>query len=733
MSINFVNKFVNKYINKYISKFESKLKPILNILRLTLFIILFIAGFLTIFMFFFSFIGILIGLGFFIFSKNIGWKTNGVVLAFSATISTWVTGLGIELAPLKLASFTGPIIVVIYLLTRLSLEMLVKKKKLNFSKIKLKYTYSKPVIKKVINAVVITFVIVLPIYIWGSTSINFGVLTDNSPQILWVHCPTTVDIGKPFKVVVQCWDPYERLSATYNGTVSFEIESYNFSTLSLIKSPSANLPSSYTFTGQKYGSSIAYLINDGKDNGKKEFLATIYTPGIHYIKVKDSLSKKVYYSNPIVVDRFSASDYKIYWGDIHTHSSLSDGSGTLEHNAIYAKEVACIDFMGFTDHSEILMWKPGIFKKIEKKINDLNKDGQFVVFQGFEWTQVADGHYSIIFSGDKLLKNVNYLNTPKPQDLWKKLDEFTYNTGCKALALPHHSTKKEYVQDWTYVNEKYVKIAEVSSTHGSFLFEPWDKLNYLGSVNPPKKPQNGTCVIDAINMGYKLSLYTASDCHDGFPGHTHSHTGAYVGHQRPFTIWHARNEKPYCGGITAVYSKALTRQDIFNGLYNQKIYSSSDYSRPYIFFSINGVNIIENNNLVLSSIYEERKLKIILAQDGAYTPQKLQNPINVQKFYNSWNAKIEIIKNGEIFKSIPVNGPVKLVEIIDFLPIQGAEYGYSKCIKKDEKYYINEYSDNPIEPSMLNTKGADYYIIRIVTDFGREAYIGPFWVTALDS
>ncbi len=715
---------------------NKKMSSVINILYL----VLFITGFITIFMFFFSIFGVLIGLGFFILPKNKFWKTNGAVLAISSAFSTWIAHLGIELAPLKRAAFTGPFIIILYFIIRLTVLILQRKNKLtgavrkikNFTEkfdIIFKFKFNKLVFKKILVIFSTIIIIALPIYMWGSVSVNFGVLTDNSPQVLWVHTPTTVDIGKPFKIIVECWDPYERLSAKYTGTVRFDIESYDFATLSLINYPSAELPEPYTFTGQKKGSSMAYTINDGKDNGKKEFTAIINTRGIHYIKVSDSLSGNVYYSNPIIVDKFKESDYKIYWGDIHTHTALSDGSGSLEHNAFYAEEVACLDFIGFTDHAEILMWKPGIFNKIEKKINDLNKNGKFVVFQGFEWTQVEDGHYSVIFSGDKLLKNVNYLNTPKPQNLWQKLDEFTESTGSLALALPHHSTKKEYVQDWTYTNEKYVKIAEIFSTHGSFLFEPWDKLNYAGSVNPPHKPQNGTSVIDALSMGYKLGLYTASDTHDGFPGHTLSHTGAFAGHQRPFTIWHARNEKPYYGGITAVYSLSLTRIDIFDSLYNQKIFSSSDYGRPYLDFSINNINFSESNHLILNSNTQGRILKITFAQDGAYTPQKSQNPINGKYFKNSWNGTIEIIKNGQILKSIPINNIISRVEIIDSETITGTEYGIKKCIRKDGKYYINEYSNNPINPDKLNTKGADYYIVRAVTEAGREAYIGPFWVS----
>jgi len=688
-------------------------------------IIIYALGSVTLFFYFFSFIGIGIGILFIIFSKKDTWKINGIVLSFAIAVSTWVSNSGLELAPIKLAAATGPTILIGYFTTMFLVIKVRKKRGLP----PLSQDIFSKRFKPVIRNTVIVLAIIIPVYIWQAVSMDYGVLLNNSPQILWVHAPTTVEAEKDFKLTVQSWDPYERLSAEYKGTVSFDIESYDINTLKVLESVEAKLPEEYSFTGQNRGSCMAYGIKDGKDNGAKDFFISIDTMGIHYVKVTDLGTGKTYYSNPILVDSHSGSEYNIYWGDVHTHSILSDGSGSMDHNSYYAREVACLDFMGFTDHAEILIWKPGMFDYIEEKINYLNDPGEFVVFQGFEWTQTADGHYSIILSGNKLLKKVNYLNTPKPQDLWDKLDEFTERTDSEALALPHHTTKKEYIQDWTYVDPDYVKIAEVASTHGYFLFEPWNELNYSGSINPPCKPQNGTCIMDAITMGKRLTLYAASDSHDGFPGHTLSHTDANIGHQRPFTIWLTRNEKPYCGGITAVYSEELTRDSIFEGLQDQHIYASGDYGKPYLELSINGISAVENNQLFVDKIDSERELEIVFAQDGAYTPSYLQEPIDGLDWQKDWDASIEVFKNGSLFKKVDVTGPVSSLTITDRSVITGAEYGFERCIEKGGSYYINDYSDQAIDPGLLNTRGTDFYLVRTVTGQGSEAYIGPIWVS----
>jgi hypothetical protein len=57
----------------------------------------------------------------------------------------------------------------------------------------------------------------------------------------------------------------------------------------------------------------------------------------------------------------------------------------------------------------------------------------------------------------------------------------------------------------------------------------------------------------------------------------------------------------------------------------------------------------------------------------------------------------------------------------------GTRYEKS-CQKRGNNYYINQYSENPIDPSTLNTNGYDFYLIRVVGDNGRLSYAGPIWV-----
>jgi len=692
--------------------------------------ILFVFGIFTTFWLFFSFIGLVVGIAYFISFKESAWSRHGIILAFSAGTATLLAHVIKSVAPLTMAIMSSITILVVYIAIVTGFWVWKRIGRTTPFLMSKAQTMLRAFPQN-IQRLLVLLLILSPVAMWWSVSIDFGVMFDNRTRLLWIHAPSTAAATESFEITVEAWDPYERLSATYKGTVQFSIESYNLSTFEQLASSSVDLPSDYTFTGQNFGSDIAYEIQDGRDNGRHVFSLTIDTPGIHYILVEDSFTGNTYYSNPVIVKDASELDTMIYWGDIHNHSELSDGTGTPAHSFYYARYIACIDFTSVTDHGEIMLFggsRP--FNVLEQATNDADDPHSFVTFHGLEWTNTRTGHYTCVFSGDQLLKDpvLSYLTLPTTESLWNALDDFTDATGCRALALPHHTTQKQYIQDWTYLNPKYVKIAEVTSVHGECLFEQRHPLNYVGLIAPPPQYQNGSSIVDAFRMGYRMTLYASSDNHDGRPGHSISHTPAFVGHQRPYSLWHTRNEHPYPGGLTAVYAHELTRDSIFSALERQVIFASSDYGRPLLNFTINGVGVGDNSTVVVGGASTSRMIQIILAQDGAPAATMHTAASVTDDWIPDWNAQVEIIKNGELLTSIAVGQPLVNITYVDSAMVAGASYGPESCILVNGEYYINRYSDNPIDPATLNTNGIDFYLIRVVGANGRSAYIGPIWV-----
>jgi hypothetical protein len=752
-------------------------------------------GAASIFWFFFSSIGVLVGVLYFVFMRDPRWRLHGIVLAVAAATSEFVAHVGTALEPLHLAMRTGPVILGAYLVVwaAIGLPARVRSRRrllpgegrdravgrwLRFRRqtggrrglLQADGRRRFAVVPGPAGAVLSMVIALVPVGLWSSVSVHFGVLFDNAPRMLWVHAPSTLVPGEPFSFTVQGWDAYERLSAVYHGTVRFSVESYDGGGGGPVAEADASLPGAYTFTGQKRGSGIAYRIADGRDNGRREFRARIHAPGIHYLVVTDSVTGNRYYSNPVEVREAVEEGERIYWGDIHSHSALSDGTGSPAHAFFYAREVAGLDFYGLTDHGEILILIPGGFARLERETDRAYEPGSFVTFPGVEWTDVKTGHYTCIFDGDRLPANprLSYLTVPTPGELWGVLDAFTETAGCRALALPHHSTQNSYLQDWTYVNPKYVKLAEVTSVHGEFLFEQRHPLNYRGAIDPPPEYVHGSSIADALRMGVRVCLYAAGDSHDGHPGHSLSHTPATVGHQRPVTKWHPRIGHPYPGGLTAVRASELTREAVFSALEEGRVYGSSDHGRPLLRFSLHAVMTaagIPAGGSAAAGVGETRsgppspagtaetggsaqppygstvrvetagvprRISVFLAQDGSPAGARgAPAPTAVAPgWLPDWEATVELIRNGELLAAMPVAAPVARVEYVDEEPISGASYPRESCLEREGRWYINRYSDHPVDPEALNAGGADFYLVRVVGRNGRCAYAGPIWVEA---
>ncbi len=48
--------------------------------------------------------------------------------------------------------------------------------------------------------------------------------------------------------------------------------------------------------------------------------------------------------------RVAVAQYRVSWGDMHGHTALSDGKGTLDEYFTHARDVAKLDFVVVSDH-----------------------------------------------------------------------------------------------------------------------------------------------------------------------------------------------------------------------------------------------------------------------------------------------------------------------------------------------------------------------------------------------
>jgi hypothetical protein len=116
--------------------------------------------------------------------------------------------------------------------------------------------------------------------------------------------------------------------------------------------------------------------------------------------------------------------YHVYYGQLHSHTSDSDGTGTPSDAYLYARYTAGLDFFSVADHCSYPYdpVQPGNpygndgltveeYNNLKDVANGFNASGTFVTFWGFEWTSddtswggpatlLGKGHITIINSPD---------------------------------------------------------------------------------------------------------------------------------------------------------------------------------------------------------------------------------------------------------------------------------------------------------------------------------------------
>ncbi len=90
---------------------------------------------------------------------------------------------------------------------------------------------------------------------------------------------------------------------------------------------------------------------------------------------------------------------QVFFGNIHAHTSYSDGQGTPEEAFEHARNSGAVDIQAITDHDHDLNYKltDGSWKldRIIEMAKKYTVEGEFIAISGFEWTLTSRGHITI--------------------------------------------------------------------------------------------------------------------------------------------------------------------------------------------------------------------------------------------------------------------------------------------------------------------------------------------------
>ena len=260
-------------------------------------------------------------------------------------------------------------------------------------------------------------------------------------------------------------------------------------------------------------------------------------------------------------------EHQLYWGDSHTNLHLTagmpfepaGGTAVAEGHTNLPTEVAAdlkaalaharsvLDFWPIAYYPYTYEYRSGFrvecwradedvdaaWRAVCDLAADESRDGELVIFPGFEWQ--GDGrhgdHNVFFFDGHPPIPRSRTL--PKLYAELRRLD-------ARAMAIPHHTAYRVGVRakDWSVHDERLSPFAEIYSNHGcSESDEEWIGLRKNWHMGPGV---SGGTIEDALARGLRVGIVASTDAHYGVPGVWGSGLmGCWAGRLTREALWEA--------------------------------------------------------------------------------------------------------------------------------------------------------------------------------------------------
>ena len=311
------------------------------------------------------------------------------------------------------------------------------------------------------------------------------------------------------------------------------------------------------------------------------------------------------YKAPMMIE-----DYGLYFGQLHAHTNLSDGTGTVEQAFEHAANVENLDFLALTDHSNSFEGQSGLPAAGTTHLGDENaeevnaswregregaraitaQEGDFVGIYGFEmtWSGGAPGHINTFNSEGFENRNAEPY---RKGDNYEVLEAYynTLNENPETISQFNHpgDTFGDFMDFALYdpVIDNQMTLIEVGNGEGAI-----GSSGYFPSYSYYTR---------ALDKGWHVAPTNNQDNHKGNWGDSNT----------------ARS---------VVLSDGLSEDAIYDAMKNYRVYATEDNDLS-ILYSLNGN--------AMGSILDE--------QDEINIRAEISDPTDI-----TGETKVEVIVNG---------------------------------------------------------------------------------------
>lgn len=243
---------------------------------------------------------------------------------------------------------------------------------------------------------------------------------------------------------------------------------------------------------------------------------------------------------------FPELPYKLFWGEIHGHTELSDGQGTLDDYFSAARDVARLDFCAATDHDHGGVGRPELFgdkwELTQRKVAQYHDPPRFVTLLGYErdsWPWFSNlCIYYRRGTGETIRSEQDGEITRAELEALLARDD--------VLAIPHHTASLSQGVCFDAVPPELMPpLTEI--------YSKWGTSEFFGNPQPMVQEARGGHWHDALESDprVRIGCVGGSDVHSPHPGLPHV-AGGNLSYEQP--------------GLLGVWAEELTREAIFDAM-----------------------------------------------------------------------------------------------------------------------------------------------------------------------
>ncbi|MGM9642523.1 MAG: CehA/McbA family metallohydrolase [Eubacteriales bacterium] len=311
-----------------------------------------------------------------------------------------------------------------------------------------------------------------------------------------------------------------------------------------------------------------------------------------------------------------ASEMNLYCGEVHAHTSDSDGKLSVEDAYKYARDVAKLDFFAVTDHSD--SFKNEVFQnKHLPNADSFNDPGTFAALYGYEQTyNIGTGYYG----------HLNTINRGSLSSRTLPLEEYYTLMAAdpNAVVMFNHPGYK-----WG----NFLELGLYSKT--------FDRVVNLAEI---KGKGYDTEYALALTKGWHVSPVYNEDNHEANWG----------------------NAYEYCGYALA---PSLTRQNIIEAFQKNRTYTTTDKSLK-IYYKINdewmgsrlqnpdklkvSVQLSTEKSVGIGRVYLVAEDNIVVATKNAKFSKELSWQFEIDPLYDYYYIKVESIDGSTWCVTAPI-------------------------------------------------------------------------------